>query len=202
MTSPTATITGRVVGPDGLGRMGRVTFLPTTPTAPPPGLAIVAGQASFRIDPDGYLVGQAGRSALVLPGDYEIDLNIPGDPGAHIRRRATISAGQALTLADLLTAVPSPPTPPTPPAPQPPADGILTSEGSEVRRTGSPDVLEAANPAEVVDLGDGVLTWRKLDDGLVRPDGRSVWDADTPGILEAMDRATVIDLGNGALTRR
>ena len=186
MTFPTATITGRVVGPDGLGRLGRVTFLPTTPTAPPPGRAIVAGQASFRIDPDGYLVGPEGRSVTILPGDYEIDLNIPGDSGAHIRRRATISAGQALTLADLLTAVPSPPTPPTPPtppAPQPPTDGILTSEGSEVRRTSSPDVLEAANPSEIVDLGGGVLTWRSLDDGLVRPGGRSVRDADTPGIL-------------------
>lgn len=205
MTSPTATITGRVVGPDGLGRMGRVTFLLTTPTAPPPGRAIAAGQASFRIDPDGYLVGPEGRSVTILSGDYEIDLNIPGDSGAHIRRRATISAGQALTLADLLTAVPSPPTPPTPPtppAPQPPADGILTPEGGEVRRAGSQDVLEAANPSEIVDLGGGVLTWRRLDGGLVRPGGRSVRDADTPGILEAMDRAEVIDLGNGSLTWR
>ena len=211
MTLFTATITGRVVGPDGLGRMGRVTFLPTTPTAstaPPPGPTIVAGQASFRIDPDGYLVGPEGRSVTILPGDYEIDLNIPGDSGAHIRRRATISAGQALTLADLLTAGPSPtppptpPTPPTPPAPQPPTDGILTSEGGEVRRTGSPDVLEAANPSEIVDLGGGVLTWRRLDGGLVHPGGRSVRDADTPGILEAMDRAAVIDLGNGSLTWR
>ena len=205
MTSPTATITGRVVGPDGLGRLGRVTFCPVTPTPQPSILAIVAGQASFRIDPDGYLVGPEGRSVTVLPGDYEIDLNIPGDSGAHIRRRATISAGQTLTLADLLTTVPSPPTPPTPPtppAPQLPADGILTSEGGEVRRTGSPDVLEAANPAEVVDLGDGVLTWRSLDDGLVRPGGRSVRDVGQPGILEAMDSAEVIDLGDGSLSWR
>ena len=204
-STSTATITGRVVGPDGLGRMGRVTFVPTAPTAPLPARSIVAGQASFRIDPDGYLVGPEGRSVTILPGDYEIDLNIPGDSGAHIRRRATISAGQTLTLADLLTAVPSPPTPPTPPtppAPQPPADGILTSEGSEVRRTGNPDVLEAANPSEIVDLGGGVLTWRRLDDGLVRPGGRGVRDADTPGILEAMDRAAVIDLGDGSLTWR
>ena len=208
MTAPTATITGRVVGPDGLGRLGRLTFLPTAPTAGPPAGTVVAGQASFRIDPDGYLVGQAGRSAVVLPGDYEIDLNIPGDSGVHIRRRATISAGQALTLADLLTAVPTPPapptppTPPTPPAPQPPADGILTPEGHEVRPSGSPGVLETTNPAEVVDLGDGVLTWRRLDDGLVRPNGRSVRDADTPGIIEAIDTAAVIDLGNGSLTWR
>lgn len=194
MTLLTATITGRVVGPDGLGRMGRVTFRPATPAAGPPAGVVLAGQASFRIDPDGYLVGQVGRSVAVLPGDYEIDLNIPGDSGAHISRRATISAGQTLTLADLLTTVPSPPTP------RPPADGILTSEGHEIRRAGSPDVLEATNPSEIVDLGGGALTWRSLDGGLVRPGGRSVRDADTPGILEAMDRAEVIDLGDGSLT--
>lgn len=208
MTSPAATIAGRVVGPDGLGRMGRVTFRPATPTAGPLAGAVLVGQASFRIDPDGYLVGPEGRSVTIIPGDYEIDLNIPGDSGAHIRRRATISAGQTLTLADLLTAVPTPPAPPappappTPPAPQPPADGILTSEGREVRRTGSPDVLEAANPSEIVDLGGGVLTWRRLDDGLVRSGGRGVRDADTTGILEAMDKSAVIDLGNGELTWR
>ena len=62
--------------------------------------------------------------------------------------------------------------------------------------------MEAANPVEVVDLGDGILTWRKLDDGLDRLGGRGVRDAGTPGILEAMDKAAVIDLGNGALTWR
>ena len=85
MTSPTATITGRVVGPDGLGRLGRITFTPASLGAPLPARDIVAGRASFRIDPDGYLVGQTGRTATVSPGNYEIDLNIPGDLGAHIR---------------------------------------------------------------------------------------------------------------------
>ena len=202
MNSPAATLTGRVVGPDGLGRMGRVTFRPAAPTLQTQDRAVLTGQAAFRIDPDGYLVGQAGRSAIILPGDYEIDLNIPGDSGVHIRRRATISAGQTLTLADLLTAVPSPPTPPTPPTPQPPTGGILTPEGREVRPAGGPDAMEATNPAEIVDLGGGVLTWRRLDDGLVGPDGRGVRDVGQPGILEAMDKAAVTDLGHGALTWR
>lgn len=199
MTSPTATITGRVVGPDGLGRLGRITFTPASLGAPLPARDIVAGRASFRIDTDGYLVGPAGQSVTVSPGDYEIDLNIPGDSGVHLRRRVALSSGQAFTLADLLSGTYTPPQPPTP---QPPADGILTPGSHEVRRASGSDALEAANPVEVVDLGDGVLTWRKLDDGLVRPDGRSVRDADTPGILEAMDKASVIDLGNGALTWR
>ena len=199
MTSPTATITGRVVGPDGLGRLGRLTLTPASLGAPLPARDIVAGRASIRIDTDGYLVGPAGQSVTVSPGDYEIDLNIPGDSGVHLRRRVALSSGQAFTLADLLSGTYTPPQPPTP---QPPADGILTPGSHEVRRASGSDALEAANPVEVVDLGDGVLTWRKLDDGLVRPDGRGVRDADTPGILEAMDKASVIDLGNGELTWR
>lgn len=202
MTSPTATITGRVVGPDGLGRLGRITFTPASLGAPLPARDIVAGRTSIRIDTDGYLVGPAGRTVTISPGDYEIDLNIPGDSGVHLRRRVTLSSGQTFTLADLLSGTYTPPPPPTPPTPQPPTDGILTPGSHEVRRTGSPGALEAANPVEVVDLGDGILTWRRLDDGLVHPDGRGVQDADTPGILEAMDKAAVIDLGNGALTWR
>lgn len=202
MTSPTATITGRVVGPDGLGRLGRLTLTPASLGAPLPARDIVAGRTSIRIDTDGYLVGPAGRSVTISPGNYEIDLNIPGDSGVHLRRRVSLSAGQSFTLAELLSGTYTPPPPTPPPSPQPPADGILTPGGHEVRHSGGPDALEAANPVEVVDLGDGVLTWRKLDDGLVRPDGRGVRDADTPGILEAMDKASVIDLGNGALTWR
>jgi hypothetical protein len=203
MTSPTATISGRVVGPDGLGRLGRITFTPASLGAPLPARGIVAGRTSIRIDTDGYPVGPSGQSVTVSPGDYEIDLNIPGDSGVHIRRRVTLSSGQIFTLADLLSGIYTPPQPPTPPpSPQPPADGILTPGSHEVRHAGNSDALEAANPVEVVDLGDGVLTWRRLDDGLVRPDGRGVQDADTPGILESMDKAAVIDLGNGALTWR
>lgn len=199
MTPPTATITGRVVGPDGLGRLGRITFTPASLGAPLPARDIVAGRTSIRLDTDGYLVGPSGRSVTISPGNYEIDLNIPGDSGVHIRRRVELSSGQLFTLADLLSGTYTPPQPPTP---QPPANGILTPGSHEVRNAGSSDALEAANPVEVVDLGDGVLTWRKLDDGLVRPGGRGVQDADTPGILEAMDKAAVIDLGNGALTWR
>lgn len=208
MATSAATITGRVVGPDGLGRMGRVTFVPAAPTLQTQDLAVLTGQASFRIDPDGYLVGQAGRSALILPGDYEIDLNIPGDSGIHIRRRVLLSPGQEITLADLLTPVPAPappgpvPQPPQPhPIPQPPAEGVLTPGSHDVRRRGL-DSLETANPAEIVDLGNGVLTWRTVVEGLIGPGDRGVRDSAIPGILEAMDSAEVIDLGDGSLSWR
>lgn len=114
MTSPTATITGRVVGPDGLGRLGRLTLTPASLSAPLPDRDVVAGRASFRLDTDGYLVGPAGRSVTVSPGDYEIDLNIPGDSGVHIRRRVTLSSDQTFTLADLLSGTYTPPTPQPP----------------------------------------------------------------------------------------
>ena len=164
MTSATSTITGRVVGPDGLGRMGRITFTPVSLGAPLPARDIVAGRASFRIDPDGYLVGQTGRTASIASGNYEIDLNIPGDLGAHIRTIRTLSDGETLNIADLLTAatVPTPPQPPSPGPAQPPAPPAPTPAPSEhgVRPAGQPGILEAINRSEIIDLGNGVLTWR------------------------------------------
>lgn len=153
MTSPTATITGRVVGPDGLGRLGRLTLTPASLGAPLPARDIVAGRTSIRIDTDGYLVGPAGRSVTISPGTYEIDLNIPGDLGAHVRTTRTLADGDTLNIADLLTAspVPNPPQPPTP-SPDPGARGV--------RNAGQPGILEAINRSEVIDLGNGVLTWR------------------------------------------
>ena len=163
MTSPTATITGRVVGPDGLGRLGRITFTPASLDAPLPARDAVAGRASFRIDPDGYLVGQTGRTAAVAPGNYEIDLNIPGDLGAHIRTTRAISAGETLNIADLLTAapVPIPPGPAPQPQPQPPSPTPPPAPDAHgVRNAGQLGILEAINRSEIIDLGNGVLTWR------------------------------------------
>lgn len=164
MTSATATITGRVVGPDGLGRMGRITLTPASLGAPLPARDIVAGRASFRIDPDGYLVGQTGQTASIASGNYEIDLNIPGDLGAHIRTIRTLAEGETLNIADLLTAtaVPTPPQPPSPGPAQPPAPPAPAPAPSErgVRPAGQPGILEAINRSEIIDLGNGVLTWR------------------------------------------
>lgn len=194
MTLPTTTITGRVMGPDGLGRLGRLTLVPQSASGQDSDRAVLANRVSARLDTDGYLVGPTGRSLTVVAGDYTIDINIPGDLGVHLRRKVSLSPGQTFTLADLLA---GPPTPP-----QPPSDGVLIPGEHDVRRVSESGVLEAANPAEVVNLGDGVLTWRQLDNGVVHPDGHDVHDADTPGILEAMDKAAVIDRGNGALTWR
>lgn len=203
MTSPTATITGRIVGPDGLGRLGRLTLVPTSSGVLLPARDVVASRVSIRIDTDGYLVGPTGRSVEVLPGYYEIDLNIPGDLGIHLRHRSRIAAGQSLTLADLLTTpqLPTPPNPPQPPVP-PQGDGILTPDEYALRQVPGAQALEAVNAAEVIDLGNGVLTWRKTADGLMSPDEHGVRYGGANGILEAMDSASVIDLGNGTLSWR
>nr|DAO69017.1 MAG TPA: hypothetical protein [Caudoviricetes sp.] len=159
MTSPTATITGRAVGPDGLGRLGRITFTPASLGAPLPARDIVAGRASFRIDTDGYLVGPSGRSVTISPGNYEIDLNIPGDLGAHVRTTRTLADGDVLNIADLLAGVPAPP-PTTPPSPSPGPSPSPDPGARGVRIAGQPGILEAINRSEVIDLGNGVLTWR------------------------------------------
>jgi hypothetical protein len=184
--------------------MGRLTFTPVISTAREPVGTVLTGQASFRIDPDGYLVGQAGGSALVFPGDYEIDLNIPGDCGVHLRRRVLLSPGQTLTLAGLLTPVPGPtiPSGPVPPQPQPGEAGLLTSGSRGVRNAAGSGVLEASNPGEVTDLGGGVLSWRTVEDGIVSLEGRGVRDSGTPGILEPISSSEVIDLGDGSITWR
>ena len=161
MTSPTATITGRVVGPDGLGRLGRITLPPASLGAPLPARDVVAGRASFRIDPDGYLVGQTGRTAAIAPGNYEIDLNIPGDLGAHIRTTRSIADGETLNIADLLMAAPVPIPPGPTPQPQPPSPTPSpVPDAHGVRNAGQPGILEAINRSEIIDLGNGVLTWR------------------------------------------
>ena len=157
MTSPTATITGRVVGPDGLGRLGRLTLTPVSLGAPLPARDIVAGRTSIRIDTDGYLVGPSDRSVTVSPGNYEIDLNIPGDLGAHVRATRILADGEVLNIADLLTAAPAP-NPPQPPGPGPTPPPDPGARG--VRIAGQPGILEAIDRSEVIDLGNGVLTWR------------------------------------------
>ena len=155
--SASVTVTGRVTGPDGLGRMGRIRFTPTALGAPLPARDIIAGRVSARIGPDGRLVTPEGGDLTIQPGNYEIDLSIPGDLGAHVRTIRNLSDGQILHLSDLLTDLPTPqpPTPqPQPPTPQP-------QPGARgVRSVDNATTLEAINASEVISLGNGVLTWR------------------------------------------
>lgn len=148
--SASVTIIGRVTGPDGLGRTGRIRFTPAALEAPLPASDIIAGRVSVRIGPDGRLVTPDGGDLTIRPGNYEIDLSIPGDLGAHVRTIRNLSEGQILNLADLLTELPTP-QPPTP-QPQPGARGVRSVDNATT--------LEAINASEVISLGNGVLTWR------------------------------------------
>lgn len=166
--SQTVTVTGRVTGPDGLGRMGRIRFTPAALGAPLPAREIVAGRVSARIDPDGRLVTPTGGDLTLKPGNYEIDLTIPGDLGGHVRTTRYLSDGQTLDLSDLLDALPpapgwgphppAPQPPPQPPQPQPRPDPPAPRRG--VRSVDNATTLEAIDGSEVIDLGNGVLTWR------------------------------------------
>ena len=150
--SASVTVTGRVTGPDGLGRMGRIRFTPTALGAPLPARDIIAGRVSARIGPDGRLVTPDGGDLTIRPGNYEIDLSIPGDLGAHVRTIRNLSDGQILHLSDLLP-TPQPPTPQPPtPQPRPGARGVRSVDNATT--------LEAIDTSEVISLGDGVLTWR------------------------------------------
>lgn len=148
--SASVTVTGRVTGPEGLGRMGRIRFTPTALGAPLPSRDIIAGRVSARIGPDGRLVTPDGGDLTIQPGNYEIDLSIPGDLGVHVRTIRNLSEGKILNLADLLTELPTP-QPPTP-QPQPGARGVRSVDNATT--------LEAINASEVISLGNGVLTWR------------------------------------------
>ena len=161
--SASVTVTGRVTGPDGLGRMGRIRFTPTALGAPLPARDIIAGRVSARIGPDGRLVTPDGGDLTIRPGNYEIDLSIPGDLGAHVRTIRNLSEGQILNLAELLTALPAPPPPPAPqpPTPQPQPPTPQPQPGARgVRSVDNATTLEAINASEVISLGNGVLTWR------------------------------------------
>lgn len=162
--SQTVTVTGRVTGPDGLGRMGRIRFTPAALGAPLPAREIVAGRVSARIDPDGRLVTPTGGDLTLKPGNYEIDLTIPGDLGAHVRTTRYLSDGQTLDLSDLLGTLPPAPGPdPRPPSPQPqpqPPQPDPPAPRRGVRSVDNATTLEAINGSEVIDLGNGVLTWR------------------------------------------
>jgi hypothetical protein len=166
--SQTVTVTGRVTGPDGLGRMGRIRFTPTALGAPLPAREIVAGRVSARINPDGRLVTPTGGDLTLKPGNYEIDLTIPGDLGAHVRTTRYLSDGQTLDLSDLIGALPPSPRPPSPPPspqpdprpPQPQPQPEPPAPRRGVRSVDNATTLEAINGSEVIDLGNGVLTWR------------------------------------------
>nr|DAX95235.1 MAG TPA: hypothetical protein [Caudoviricetes sp.] len=157
MSQGYARITGKVVGPEGLGRMGSVEF---TPLPQYKGVevdstnALIAHYAAGRLRPDGVLVGHDEQPYLhiaaphALPDgeyNYRVCVNIPGDTGLTRCVNARIIAGTEVDLVDILAGR----------AIEDPSD----RDGRRVRDIGD-GTLEAINPADVIEVGDGVLAWR------------------------------------------
>ena len=158
MSGGYARITGCVVGPEGLGRMGSVEF---TPLPQYKGVdvdstkALIAHYAAGRLLSDGILVGHDGTPGMnvaapfSLPegeSNYRVCINIPGDTGLTRCIDARIIAGTEVDLTDIFYGVPV----------EDPSD----RDGRRVRDIGE-GVLAAINAPGVVDVGDGLLAWRK-----------------------------------------
>lgn len=154
-----ATITGRVIGPDGLGREGRVEF---TPLVAYEGVeeegrqVVVAHYAAARLTANGYLVDSDGERAFrlvapeSLPDDernYRVTLDVPGTPGGRIEYLAGIIAGTTVDLTDIIS-------------------GRRVEDASSARvRPAGLGLLEAINSSDVVEVGNGLLAWKEGIDG-------------------------------------
>ena len=160
MSQGYARITGKVVGPEGLGRMGTVTFDPLPQYK---GVevdstnALIAHYAAGRLRPDGVMVGHDEQPSLNIAApfslpegecNYRVCVNIPGDTGLTRCIDARIIAGTEVDLVDIFSGH----------AVEDPSD----RDGHRVRDIGG-GTLEAINAPDVIEVGDGVLAWRTND---------------------------------------
>lgn len=150
-----ATITGRIIGPDGLGREGRVEFTPLTAYE---GVEeggkrlVVAHYATARLTANGYLVdsGEERSIRLVapesLPDDernYRVTIDVPGTPGGRREYLAWIIAGTTVDLTDIIA-------------------GRRVEDTTSTRvRPIAQGLLEAITPSDVVEVGNGLLAWKE-----------------------------------------
>ena len=148
MTQGYARITGRVVGPEGLGRMGTLEF----------SHALIAHYAVGRFREDGVLVGFDGTPGLnvaaphsLLDGEYNyrVCINIPGDTGLTRCVVARVIAGTTIDTTELFGG-----TRPERPTPPPAGNRVVDTGGG---------VLTAVNTGELIEIEDGLLAWRTND---------------------------------------
>lgn len=157
-----ARVTGRVLGPEGLGRMGTVEFFPAQSyqAVEEDGVrSSVVHYAAGRLRPDGFLVNARDEKflkvvapAALAPGEknYRVVIDIPGDLGWRREFGAHLVAGISVDLTDIIRGVEVSDLTPPP-------------SGSPLVRESQDGDLEAVNSPDVVDIGGGILTWR---DGL------------------------------------
>jgi hypothetical protein len=154
-----ATITGRIIGPDGLGREGRVEFTPLTPyegVEEEGRQVVVAHYAAARLTANGYLVDSSEERAFrlvapeSLPEDernYRVTIDVPGAPGGRREYLTAIIANTTVDLTDIIA-------------------GRVVEDASSARvRPAGQGLLEAINPNDVVEVGNGLLAWKEGIDG-------------------------------------
>lgn len=154
-----ATITGRIIGPDGLGREGRVEFTPLTAyegVEEDGKRLVVAHYATARLTANGYLVdsGEERSIRLVapesLPDDernYRVTIDVPGTPGGRREYLAWIIAGTTVDLTDIIA-----------------GRRVEDTTSARVRPIGQ-GLLEAITPSDVVEVGNGLLAWKEGANG-------------------------------------
>ena len=150
-----ALITGRVIGPDGLGREGRVEFVPL---AAYEGVeeegrrVVVAHYAVGRLTSNGHLVdsGEERAFRLVAPEslpeneyNYRVTIDVPGASGGRREYLAGIIANTTVDLTDIIA-----------------GRRVEGASSGRVRPIGQ-GLLEASNSSDVVEVGNGLLAWKE-----------------------------------------
>lgn len=150
-----ALITGRIIGPDGLGREGSVGFSPLHAyigVEESGRRAVVAHYAVARLTANGHLVGHDEERGIrllapeTLPQgehNYRVTIDIPGAPGGAREYPASIVAGATVDLVDIIG-----------------GRRVEDITSSRARSIGQ-GLLEAVDPADVIDVGNGLLAWRE-----------------------------------------
>lgn len=154
-----ALITGRIVGPDGLGREGRVEFTPLAQyvAAEKDGRqVVVAAYAAGRLTANGYLVDSGEERAFrlmapdALPEDernYRVTIYVPGASEGRREYLAGITANTTVDLADIIA-----------------GRRIVDPSSTKVKSMGD-GLLAPINPDDIVNLGNGLLAWKEGIDG-------------------------------------
>lgn len=154
-----ATITGRVIGPDGLGREGRVEFTPLTSyegVEEEGRQVVVAHYATARLTANGYLVdsGEERAFRLVAPEslpenerNYRVTIDVPGAPGGRREYLTGIIANTTVDLTDIIA-----------------GRRVEDAASARVRPAGQ-GLLEAISHDDVVEVGNGLLAWKEGIDG-------------------------------------
>jgi len=149
-----AWITGRVIGPDGAGRAGTVILTPLERNwAGDMGdtNVVVTDRVVARLSDQGHVSSPDGSPGIriaapdILPrgvDNYLVTLDTLGDPESPRRYRARVLAGTTVDLADIISGVP------------------VEDQSSPLARRADDGSIEARSDSDIIDTGDGLLTWR------------------------------------------